>query len=49
MKDKDIFNLGKKLMELEEESNLLGMFTGNRELLQCSNCGLMEDVDVNGG
>jgi len=48
MKDKYLFDLAKKLIEIREEAKKLGMFTDDRELLECPKCGLWEDVDING-
>ena len=48
MKNKNLFKLGKKLIKLREEAERFGIFTGDRELLKCPKCGLLEDVDING-
>lgn len=44
----NLLNLAKKLIKIYEEAKMLGIFTNDRELLECPICGLMEDVDING-
>lgn len=44
----NLLNFAKKLIKIKEEAKMLGIFTDDRELLECPICGLMEDVDVNG-
>lgn len=44
----NFINLVKELIKIKEEAKILGIFTDDRELLECPSCGLMEDVDVNG-
>ena len=36
--------LAARLVELQDRARSLGVFPGDRELLECSHCGLMEDV-----
>lgn len=48
MKDKNLFRLANSLKKIKEEAKKLGIFVGDRELLECPKCGLMEDVDING-
>lgn len=43
-----INNLVRRITALHDEAAKLGMFIGDRELISCPWCGLMEDVDVNG-
>ncbi len=40
--------LASHLQRIKAEAERLGVFTDNRELLECSKCGLKEDVDVHG-
>lgn len=40
--------LAGQLAVLQAEARALGMFTGDRELVVCSRCGLMEDVTFTG-
>lgn len=37
-----------QLQALKTEAEALGVFVGDRELLECSNCGLAEDVLADG-
>jgi predicted RNA-binding Zn-ribbon protein involved in translation (DUF1610 family) len=37
-----------KLEDIKAEARALGIFTGDRELLACPRCGLLEDVLVDG-
>ena len=48
MENKNLFNLAKRLVEIRGEAKKLGIFTDDRELLECPRCGLMEDIDING-
>jgi len=48
MENKNLINFAKRLIKIKEKADKLGIFTGDRELLQCPNCELMEDVDING-
>ncbi|MBI4487712.1 MAG: hypothetical protein HY694_01385 [Deltaproteobacteria bacterium] len=40
--------LAKRLAALREHARSLGIFTGDRELLECEKCGLLEDVTFTG-
>ena len=40
--------LMKSLKEIKAKAEALGIFTGDRELLACEACGLMEDVLADG-
>ncbi len=40
--------LAQQIVALQEQMKALGMFANDRELLQCSRCGLMEDVTHEG-
>jgi hypothetical protein len=40
--------LARELQALKAEAESLGVFVGDRELLECSNCGLAEDVLADG-
>ena len=40
----DLIPLVKMIQRLREQGRTLGMFTDDRELLECSKCGLVEDV-----
>jgi len=44
----DIRPLAKELIKLQAEAKSLGLFIGDRELLQCPSCGLCEDVSFEG-
>lgn len=44
----ELFSLGGQLRELEQRAGALGLFTGHRELLECPQCGLCEDVTSDG-
>ena len=44
----NLLNLAGKLVKIKEEAERLGIFTGDRELLECPKCGLIEDVDAYG-
>ena len=46
--DPVLYQLCKQLVELKKEAKRLGVFTGDRELLTCPQCGLMEDVSGDG-
>jgi len=51
MKDeflKQIKPLAKQLQRLQEQAERLGVFIGDRELLECDECGLEEDVTADG-
>jgi len=38
----------KHLAAVQKQAKALGLFTDDRELLECPHCGLMEDVAING-
>jgi rubredoxin len=40
--------LAARLEAVKRQAEALGIFTGDRELLECHVCGLMEDVDTYG-
>ena len=44
----DIRQLAARLVALREKARSLGVFTGDRELLECPKCGLQEDVTSSG-
>ena len=48
MKNKKLFDLAKKIVKLKEKAKELGIFTGDRDLLECPKCGFMEDVAIDG-
>lgn len=37
-----------QLKKLQKQAAAIGLFTGDRELLECTNCGLVEDVLIDG-
>ncbi len=41
-------DLARRLQQVKAEAARLGIFTDDRELVECSKCGLKEDVDVHG-
>ena len=41
-------DLASRMAELQEQARSLGLFPGNRELLECPKCGLLEDVTIEG-
>ena len=43
-----IIELCRELVELKKQAKALGMFTDDRELLKCEECGLYEDVTSKG-
>jgi rubredoxin len=45
---KDIRQLAARLLALREKAKALGIFTEDRELLECPACGLQEDVLISG-
>jgi len=45
---KEIKPVAEQLQTLQEQAERLGVFTGDRELLECAECGLEEDVAVGG-
>ena len=40
--------LARQLVALQKRANALGLFANDRELLECSQCGIMEDVTHTG-
>ena len=40
----DIQSLAKELTKIKKQADALGLFTDDRDLLECKFCGLMEDV-----
>ena len=40
----NISELAKRLFAVQEQARSLGLFAGDRELLECRKCGLLEDV-----
>ena len=38
----------RQLEQVKAQARMLGIFTDDRELLECPNCGLMEDVMADG-
>jgi len=36
------------MVVLQAKARALGLFTNDRELLECHKCGLLEDVTING-
>ena len=45
---KEIKPVAEQLQTLQEQAERLGVFTGDRELLECAECGLIEDVTADG-
>jgi hypothetical protein len=46
---KELDELAEGLQSLKKQAQDLGIFTNDRELLECPKCGLKEDVAFNGG
>ena len=46
--DKKLHKLVTQLAALQKQAKALGVFTNDRELLECPRCGLMEDVTSSG-
>jgi len=44
----DIGKLVRRMQPMIEKAEALGIFTNDRELLECPNCGLKEDVLATG-
>jgi Zn finger protein HypA/HybF involved in hydrogenase expression len=44
----DIQGLASRLVAVQEQARALGIVTGDRELIECQKCGLLEDVIVTG-
>lgn len=45
---RELFELSRKLAKVKQQARALGIFTDDRELLECPNCGLLEDVTADG-
>lgn len=43
-----LYELAARLQAIKEHARKLGMFTDDRELLECTHCGLKEDVTCEG-
>ncbi len=43
-----LVELLRKLAKVKAQARALGIFTDDRELLECPNCGLLEDVTAEG-
>ena len=44
----DLYELAARLQALKKQAQTLGIFTNDRELLECPACGLKEDVTFEG-
>ena len=44
----DLIALARQLEQVKQQAGALGVFTNDRELLECSSCGLLEDVTAEG-
>ena len=44
----ELVELSRKLAKVKAQARMLGIFTDDRELLECPNCGLLEDVTAKG-
>ena len=44
----DLIALARQLEQVKHQARALGIFTNDRELLECSSCGLLEDVTSEG-
>lgn len=45
---RSIDRLARELVRIKKHASQLGVFTNDRELLQCPQCGLAEDVTIDG-
>ena len=45
---RELVELCRKLAKVKAQARMLGIFTDDRELLECPNCGLLEDVTAKG-
>jgi hypothetical protein len=45
---KEIRRLASQIVALQKQMREMGLFPGDRELLECHNCGLLEDVTSSG-
>ncbi len=46
--DAKLHELARQLADLQKRAKTLGVFTNDRELLECQRCGLLEDVTSTG-
>jgi hypothetical protein len=46
--DAKLHELARQLTDLQKRAKALGVFTNDRELLECPGCGLLEDVTSTG-
>jgi hypothetical protein len=44
----NIRELAARLFDVQEQARSLGLFAGDRDLLECRKCGLLEDVTATG-
>lgn len=44
----NIRELATRIVALQAKAHALGLFTNDRELIECQKCGLLEDVTVTG-
>ena len=47
-RNEDIMSLARELVRVKEQAQALGLFAGDRELLECAGCDLVEDVAFDG-
>lgn len=45
---RDLVELARQLEQVKQQARALGIFTDDRELLECPKCGLVEDVTAEG-
>ena len=45
---RDLLEFARQLVQVKQQARTLGIFTDDRELLECPNCGLLEDVAAEG-
>ncbi len=45
---RELVELSRKLAKVKAQARALGIFTDDRELLECPNCGFLEDVTSEG-
>jgi len=45
---RDLLELARQLAQVKQQARTLGIFTDDRELLECPSCGLLEDVTAEG-
>lgn len=46
--DKSLMKAFEQLHDIRQQAKAMGIFTGEREILECKNCGLKEDVTFEG-